>query len=173
MNSIVSLPIIGATQVSAPGIAAEMPRNDRSMTNLADEVVLSTSAGISDAEPIESDDPAFGLIRAKRQADVLYSWAIEAKDVAEQRYGIRSEEAWEAAERCEAAYHATNEIGWKLATTQPTTLAGVVSVLGLANLIEDEGCEWPDTNTIGPDGWHYQLRATMAAAIETIVRRGA
>jgi hypothetical protein len=26
--------------------------------------------------------------------------------------------------------------------------------------------EWPATDTIGPEGWHYQLRATMAAAIE-------
>jgi hypothetical protein len=28
--------------------------------------------------------------------------------------------------------------------------------------------EWPDTDTIGPEGWHYQLRATMAAAIEAL-----
>jgi hypothetical protein len=74
--------------------------------------------------------------------------------------------ARKAAERCYAA----NDIDWKLATTRPTTLAGVVAVLRLANLIEDEACEWPDTDTIGPDGWHYQLRATMAAAIEALVK---
>jgi hypothetical protein len=36
--------------------------------------------------------------------------------------------------------------------------------------IEAAGMEWPDTDTIGPDGWHYQLRATMAAAIEALVK---
>ena len=46
-------------------------------------------------------------------------------------------------------------------------------MLRLANLIEDEGCEWPDTDAIGPDGWHYELRATMAAAIEAIIRQKA
>jgi hypothetical protein len=30
--------------------------------------------------------------------------------------------------------------------------------------------EWPDTDTIGSDGWHYQLRATMAAASEALVK---
>ena len=45
-------------------------------------------------------------------------------------------------------------------------------MLRLANLIEDEGCEWPLTDTIGPDGWHYQLRATMAGAIEAIIHKG-
>jgi hypothetical protein len=36
--------------------------------------------------------------------------------------------------------------------------------------IEDAGMEWPHTDTIGPDGWHYQLRATMAAAIEALIK---
>jgi hypothetical protein len=31
--------------------------------------------------------------------------------------------------------------------------------------------EWPATDTVGPEGWHYQLRATMAAAIEAICVR--
>jgi hypothetical protein len=55
---------------------------------------------------------------------------------------------------------------WKLATTLPTTLAGVAAVLQLANEIEDAGLEWPDTDAVGAEGWHYQLRATMAAVIE-------
>ena len=59
-----------------------------------------------------------------------------------------------------------NAICWKLANTQPTTLAGVAAVLRFANEVEDAGLEWPDTDTIGSEGWHYQLRATMAAAIE-------
>jgi hypothetical protein len=58
----------------------------------------------------------------------------------------------------------------KLATTAPTTLAGVAAVLRFANRIEDEGPEWPDTDTIGSEGWHYQLRASMAAAIGAIIR---
>jgi hypothetical protein len=32
--------------------------------------------------------------------------------------------------------------------------------------------EWPDTDTVGAEGWHYQLRETMAAAIEAIIRGG-
>jgi hypothetical protein len=62
-----------------------------------------------------------------------------------------------------------NEICWKLATTPPTTLAGIAAVLRFANEVEDAGLEWPDTDTIGSEGWHYQLRATMAAAIETLL----
>jgi hypothetical protein len=115
-------------------------------------------------------DPAFALIRAKRAADVLHSWAIDAQEVAEVWQGPSSDVARKAAERCYTAVVAVNEIDWKLATTPPTTLAGVVAVLRLANLIEDEGNEWPDTDTIGPEGWHYQLRATMAAAIEALIK---
>jgi hypothetical protein len=58
----------------------------------------------------------------------------------------------------------------KLATTPPTTLAGVAAVLRFANEIEDAGMGWPNTDAIGPDGWHYQLRATMAAAIEALMK---
>jgi hypothetical protein len=65
-----------------------------------------------------------------------------------------------------------NAVDWKLARTLPTTLAGVAAVLRFANHIEDVGMEWPDTDTIGREGWHYQLRATMAQAVETIVLRG-
>jgi hypothetical protein len=43
-------------------------------------------------------------------------------------------------------------------------------VLRFANEIEDAGMEWPNTDSIGPDGWHYQLRATMAAAIEVLIK---
>ena len=51
----------------------------------------------------------------------------------------------------------------------PTTLAGVAAVLRFANEVEDAGLQWPDTDTIGSEGWHYQLRATMAAAIEALL----
>jgi len=120
----------------------------------------------------ESEDPAFALIRAKREADVLHCWAIEAQDAAESRHGLTSEAARKAQDRCYAACEAVNNADWRLATTPPTTLCGVMAVLRLANLIEDEGCEWPMTDTIGPDGWHYQLRATMAAAIEALIKAG-
>jgi hypothetical protein len=49
----------------------------------------------------------------------------------------------------------------------------VIAVLRLANMIEDAGNEWPDTDTIGREGWHYQPRATMVEAIEAIIRKGA
>jgi hypothetical protein len=58
----------------------------------------------------------------------------------------------------------------KLATTPPTTLAGVAAVLRFANEIEDGGMEGPNTDAVGREGWHYQLRATMAAAIEALMK---
>jgi hypothetical protein len=115
-------------------------------------------------------DPAFALIRAKREADVLHCWAIGEHDAAEEWQGPSSDAARKADERCHAAGRAVNEIDWKIATTPPTTLAGVVAVLRLANLIEDGGMEWPNTDTIGSEGWHYQLRATMARAIEALIK---
>jgi hypothetical protein len=117
------------------------------------------------------DDPAFVLIADKLAADIAHCDAIDAQDEAEDRYGIRSDEASEANDRCSVAGHAVNVIDWKLATTPPTTLAGVAAVLRFANEIEDGGMEWPNTDAIGPDGWHYQLRATMAAAIDAIIRQ--
>ena len=55
-------------------------------------------------------DPAFALIADKRAADVAHCEAIDAQDEAEGRYGIRSDEASEAADRCEAAGQAVNAI---------------------------------------------------------------
>jgi len=86
----------------------------------------------------------------------------------------RGELSWEAAIEAQAnsaaACHLVNDVDWKLATTPPTTLAGVAAVLRFANEIEDAGLEWPNTDAIGPDGWHYQLRATTAAAIEALIK---
>jgi hypothetical protein len=114
-------------------------------------------------------DPAFALIADKRAADIAHGEAIDAQDEAEGRYGIRSDEASEADDRCLAACRAVRAIDWRLATTPPTTLAGVAAVLRFANEHEDAGGEWPNTDAVGPDGWHYQLRATMAAAIEALI----
>ena len=91
---------------------------------------------------------------------------VDAQDAAEKWQGPSSDAARKADERCYAACTAANEIDWKLATAPPTTLAGVATVLRFANEIEDLGNEWPDTDTIGAEGWHYKLRATMTAAIE-------
>ena len=111
-------------------------------------------------------DPAFALIANKQAADIAHGEAIDAQDAADE-CGIGEEEAYG---RCCAAGDAVNAIDWKLATTPPTTLAGVAAVLRFANEIEDAGMEWPNTDAIGPDGWHYQLRATMAAAIEALIK---
>jgi hypothetical protein len=117
-------------------------------------------------------DPAFALIAEKLAADIAHCEAIDEQDKADVEHGFGSEAAWEANERCEAACHAVNAVDWRLATTPPTTLAGVAAVLRFANKIEDGGMEWPATDTIGPKGWHYQLRATMAAAIEALIESG-
>lgn len=132
-----------------------------------------TAAAMSPAAPVGATsaiDPAFAVIAAKLAADRAHCEAIDAQDEAEDKYGIRSDEAWEAGDRCGAAGNAVNAIDWRLATTPPTTLAGVAAVLRFANEIEDGGMEWPDTDAIGPEGWHYQLRATMAAAVEALIK---
>jgi hypothetical protein len=114
-------------------------------------------------------DPAFALIADKRAADVAHGEAIDAEEEAEE-HGIGLDEA---CSRSLAACHAVHAIDWKLATTLPTTLAGVAAVLRFANEIEDGGMEWPNTDAIGREGWHYQLRATMAAAIEVLIKAAA
>lgn len=113
-------------------------------------------------------DPAFALIAEKRAADVAHGEAIDAQDKAECGNDPDAEaEAWQ---RCCVACRVVNEADWRLATTPPTTLAGVAAVLRFANAIEDGGMEWPGTDTIGSEGWHYQLRATIAAAIEALIK---
>ena len=117
-----------------------------------------------------SADPAFALIAEKRAADVAHCKAIDAQDEFEGRGDFSSDAVIEAQENCAAACHFVNEVDWKLATTIPTTLAGVAAVIRFANEIEDAGLEWPATDAIGPEGWHYQLRATMAAALGALLK---
>jgi hypothetical protein len=124
-------------------------------------------AGIPTSAPA---DPAFALIAAKQAADIAHGEAIEAQDRADVEFGYDSVAASEADESCSAACWAVHEIDWHLARTSPTTLAGVAAVLRFANQIEDGGMEWPSTDTVGAEGWHYQLRATMAAAIEVLIK---
>jgi hypothetical protein len=118
-------------------------------------------------------DPAFALIAEKRAAGTAYDSALDVLTEAENRYGVGSAEAEDVYERvvgppCDRAYDAS----WQLATTRPTTLAGVAAVLRFVNEIEDGGMEWPATDTVGTGGWHYPMRATMAAAIEAIIHEG-
>jgi hypothetical protein len=122
------------------------------------------------AAPLPAD-PAFALISEKLAADVAHCEAIDVQGEIEGRGDFRSAAAIEAQDNCGAACHYVNEVDWRLANTPPTTLAGIAAVLRFANEIEDAGLEWPHTDTIGPDGWHYQLRATMAAAIEALIRK--
>jgi hypothetical protein len=61
-----------------------------------------------------------------------------------------------------------NKADWRLATTPPTTLAGVAAVLQFANEIEDGGMEWPSTRP-SARGLALPARATMAQAIEAII----
>jgi hypothetical protein len=113
------------------------------------------------------------LIAEKLAADVAHGEAIDAQDDADVEHGFDSQAAWDANERCEAACHAVNRVDWRLATTPPTMLAGVAAVLRFVNEIEDAGNEWPNTDTVGAEGWHYQLRATMASAIEALIKASA
>jgi hypothetical protein len=120
----------------------------------------------------QAPDPAFGLIAEKLAADAAHCEAIDAQDAAETTHEYGSAATQEAWDRCCDACWVVNEADWRLARTPPTTLAGVAAVLRFANAIEDGGMEWPVTDTIGAEGWHYQLRATMAQAIEDLIKAG-
>ncbi|MCP1848919.1 MULTISPECIES: hypothetical protein [unclassified Bradyrhizobium] len=63
-----------------------------------------------------------------------------------------------------ACCHAEADAGWDLARTIPTTLGGVAAVLEYVKQYEDKGEEWPNSDCIGREGWHYQLRQIMATA---------
>jgi hypothetical protein len=135
-------------------------------------VAAMPAIGIPMTEPVCAVDPAFALIAEYHAAQIIHGNAIDANERAAKEYGHGSEEAWDAADHSAAACHAVDVVCWKLANTSPTTLAGVAAVLRFANQVEDEGGDWPETDTIGPRGWHYQLRASMAAAVEAIVKGG-
>jgi hypothetical protein len=121
--------------------------------------------------PATAPDPAFAVIAEKRAADATHLEAISYTDTFSNR--DRSEAATAAWDAQAAVCHYVHQVDWKLARTVPTTLAGVAAVLRLANEIEDQGDEWPNTDAIGPEGWYYQLRATMVQAIEAIICKGA
>ena len=117
-------------------------------------------------------DRAFALIAEKLAADAAHCEAIDAQDEAESDEERDPDAVEGAFQRCCVACTVVNEADWRLATTPPTTLAGVAAVLRFANEIEDGGMEWPATDTVGLEGWRYQLRATMAAAVEALIKAG-
>jgi hypothetical protein len=148
--------------------AAQSPGKPHSRRSVLGAIAAGATAPVGPARATAAADPAFALIAEKRAADVAHGEAIDAQDEAERDHEDGSavvEEAWQRS--CDAC-DVVNEADWRLATTPPTTLAGVAAVLRFANEIEDGGMEWPDTDTVVPEGWHYQLRATMAAAIEAL-----
>lgn len=74
-----------------------------------------------------------------------------------------------AEERVEQLCDSCQDLEWALANTMPTSIAGVAALLRYANEVEDQGEQWPDTDTIGADGWHYQMRQTAARALEALL----
>ena len=139
------------------------------LTGVASAAAFPLAGAIPTAEAATAD-PAFTLIAEKLAADAAHGMAIDAQDEAERDQGV-DYVAVDEDQRCSDACWAVFEVDWRLARTPPTTLAGVAAVLRFANAIEDGGMEWPATDTVGAEGWHYQLRATMAGAIETIIRQ--
>jgi hypothetical protein len=155
---------------TAPKMNLPVDRTRRHFLTVA--AAGAAAAAIPTAALTAAPDPAFALIAEKRAADIAHGNAIDAQAEADGRYGDDSEQAWDAAEACEEACDRAMDVAWQLARTAPTTLAGVAVILRFANQHEDAAFEWANTDTIGREGWHYQLRATMAQAIETIIRRG-
>jgi hypothetical protein len=106
-------------------------------------------------------DPVFALIAAKRAADVAHGSAIDVQDAADAQYGHDAQQAWKADEACEEACHRAMDAPCQLARTAPTKLRG----LSLCFCLQA-------SNGLTPmQLWHRQLRATMAVALETIIRR--
>jgi hypothetical protein len=98
-------------------------------------------------------------IRARLHAELTRDMSELSAKQAEQ--GVT-----DANDRVEQLCHSCQDLGWALANMVPTSIAGVAALLRYANEFEDQGEEWPDTDTIGGEGWHYQLRQTIAAALD-------
>jgi hypothetical protein len=120
----------------------------------ADAVAPMAAAAASNVDPI------FALIAKHRAEEQAYSAALMARDELD-----AGPEAYDLVEQlCVSCF----ELEWELASTMPTSIAGVAAVLRYGNEVEDQGEEWPDTDTIGAEGWHYQLRQSAARALETL-----
>jgi hypothetical protein len=157
--------------VKFPDSVSRHARRSRTSKNgTPEQRAAKAAADAAKAVARKNPDPAFTLIAEKLAADVAHCAAIDADCEFERHDDFTSDAAIEAHDNSVDACDYANEVEWKLATTPPTTLAGVAAVLRFANEIEDANMEWPATDAIGPDGWHYQLRATMAAAIEALIK---
>ncbi len=119
-------------------------------------IAMSCAAAPTGSLAQSEADPIFALIARHRAEQEAYGEALVARE-----HGVT------ANDRDEQLCHSCHELGWALANTTPTSLAGVAAVLRYVNEFEDRGEEWPGTDTIGSDGWHYQLRQTAARALET------
>jgi len=161
--------VLSTPPTNTPKIPPVDPGRRRLLTIAAGGAVLAAIPTAALTAAKAEPDPAFALIAEKLAADTAHGETIDAQDKAE--CGADPDATAEAWQRCCDACSVVNEADWRLARTRPTTLAGVAAVLSFANKIEDGGMEWPTTDTVGPEGWHYQLRATMAAAVETIIRQ--
>ncbi len=116
---------------------------------------------------IPTPDPVFALIEAKQAADVAHLNSCNVLNEAERRYGVGSDEAEAAFIDGGPACHAAYEAACLLASTPPTTLAGILAVLRFVNEIEDRG-DWPEDQ-----GLERQRLVTTAQAIETIICQAA
>jgi hypothetical protein len=96
--------------------------------------------------------------KAKVSAELHAEFTRDGRDLAAKQaeYGVTA-----ADERVVQLRRASDEIAWALATTAPTSMAGVAAVLRYANEYEDGSDEW-NIDTIQSEEWHYQLRQTAA-----------
>jgi hypothetical protein len=99
-------------------------------------------------------------IRARLHAEL-------ARDMSERSAKQAEHGMTDADDLVEQLCDSCQDLGWVLANTAPISVAGVAALLRYANEFEDDGQEWPDTDAIGSEGWHYQLRQTAAKALET------
>jgi hypothetical protein len=137
----------------------------------AEEVAIILAALRPKMPPVPADaagDPAFALIAEKLASHAAHCKTIDQVAEFEERGDVSSHAAIAADGEETAACHYAAEVEWKLARTQPSTLAGVAAVLRFVNEIEDANLTWPDSR----DGWDHQLRATLAAAIEALMPAG-
>jgi hypothetical protein len=133
--------------------------------------------GMKDGEP--------NYLHSHEQIDHRMEWSPDFASTAEIKARLHAELARDMSERsAKQAEHgmadaddlveqlcgSCQDLGWALANTVPISVAGVAALLRYANEFEDHGLEWPDTDAIGSEGWHYQLRQTAAKALETAGR---
>ncbi|WP_316399432.1 hypothetical protein [Bradyrhizobium sp. 33ap4] len=96
---------------------------------------VTSTLGVS--SQAETEDPAFAAIAKHRQASADHLASIYAYD----RTEPGTDAYYDAQDHNEACCHAARDAAWDLATTIPTTLAGIAAVPQYVNEVEDEGDE--------------------------------